>query len=164
MRRGAVLSSELNRRALGDAIWFIEQNRVCAQAGRGPSSMLSIFYISLPRVSEPALSPNPWARWGHGSLARPGSRGRAFRTTAFVYTVVGASCRAEPKEVPPEGECEPIGANISRGLFRSMPRDWFATRAQGIPRYRPIVDNMVRHHIGSSFGDEKSPSTLLLAW
>ena len=55
-----------------------------------------------------------------------------------------ATYRAEPKEVPPEGECEDVGLStllyiplVIGALPRSMPRDWLATRARGIRRSRP---------------------------
>ena len=66
--------------------------------------------------------------WPFGHLAFGSPSGTWLRvfnniSLAFVYTVVGASCRAGPKEVPPEGECEIIGASISFTLFvtHSLP-------------------------------------------
>ena len=103
-------------------------------------------------------------RWGRAALAN---------ICLYIYRRAlrraDASYRAEPKEVPPEGECEDVGfstwlyinACVSGALSRSTPRDWFATRARGVPRDRPARQHV---HTVADVAQEIRLSTLFLAW
>ena len=80
-------------------------------------------------------------RWGRAALAK---------YLFVVYTLVSSVLALTPpfgrgpKQDPPEGECEIVGASISRigGYPTLCPVTRFATGARGLGRDRPVA--MVR--------------------